>query len=135
MARRAPRVFSSVSTGIIFSGSPMSTLSVISSSSQRGASPEATRASDTWATTSLSWNWMADKFTAMSRFSPDSSSQARAWRQASFRAQAPMGTISRVSSARGMKLSGITSPSSGCCQRIRASTPTTRPVSRSTWGW
>ena len=46
-----------------------------------------------------------------------------------------MGMISPLSSATGMKRSGAMSPCSGCCQRIRASTPTVRVPSISTTGW
>src|SRR5665647_1332201 len=45
------------------------------------------------------------------------------------------GPISPVCSAKGMNSSGKTRPRSGCCQRTRASTPTTSPVLMPTWGW
>ena len=37
------------------------------------------------------------------------------------------GTIRPVRSAIGIKSSGMTTPRSGCCQRLRASTPETEP--------
>ena len=44
--------------------------------------------------------------------------------------------ISRqLSSARAMNCSGSTVPSSGCCQRSKASTPETAPVFRSSFAW
>ena len=49
--------------------------------------------------------------------------QWAAWVQAVSRAQAPMGTIRPVSSARPMSLKGARRPRSGGCQRRRASKP------------
>ena len=46
-----------------------------------------------------------------------------------------MGMISPLSSATGMKRSGPMSPWSGCCQRMRASTPTVEMSEMSTTGW
>ena len=49
--------------------------------------------------------------------------------------QSPMGTMSPVSSAIGMKSSGGIMPRSGWCQRISASKPVTYSVFISTKGW
>ena len=43
--------------------------------------------------------------------------------------------MSPVSSATGMNWDGGTMPSSGCFQRIRASTPATAPVVALSLGW
>ncbi len=51
------------------------------------------------------------------------SSQLRICWQALSMIQSPSGTMSPVSSARGMNSVGGMSPSSGSCQRTRASTP------------
>jgi len=55
--------------------------------------------------------------------------------QAVSRTHAPIAAIEPVASASGMNLSGITRPSSGCCQRISASMPITRSVLAQTCGW
>jgi hypothetical protein len=72
-------------------------------------------------------NCRGDRFTAMRN-------AGMPWRcQATFCAQAvsmthlPIGTISPVSSASGMKWLGCNRPRSGCCQRSRASTSETPP--------
>ena len=56
-------------------------------------------------------------------------------RQASRSTQRPIGTISPVSSANGMKSPGTTSPRSGWCQRSSASIPATWPSASRTIGW
>ena len=50
------------------------------------------------------------------------------WAHAISSTQAPIGTMSPVSSANGMKSSGPTSPMSGRSQRTRASTPAMVPL-------
>ena len=47
----------------------------------------------------------------------------------------PMGRISPLFSAIGMNSAGDTMPSSGCCQRSKASTPMIRSDLRLRWGW
>ncbi|MNU02659.1 hypothetical protein D3C72_2464350 [compost metagenome] len=64
-----------------------------------------------------------------------SSGQFMASMQAVRMTHAPMGTISPVSSMRGMKVSGGMRPRSGWFQRSRASQLETFPVSRFTSGW
>ena len=56
-------------------------------------------------------------------------------RQASFSTQVPMASMTPVSSAIGMNLSGGIRPRSGWRQRIRASTPRTRFFVAQTCGW
>ena len=55
--------------------------------------------------------------------------------QAFLNAHSPSGTISPVSSATGIKLSGATVPRVGECQRIKASAPTIPPDSMFMMGW
>jgi hypothetical protein len=61
--------------------------------------------------------------------------QALIWRHASSMTQLPMGMMSRLFSASGRKLAGETAPCSGCCQRSRASAPTTWPLRAQYLGW
>ena len=49
--------------------------------------------------------------------------------------QSPIGTMSPVSSAMGMKLDGMTQPRSGCAHRSRASTLVVVPSLMRTTGW
>ena len=63
---------------------------------------------------------------------PENALYARAWAQASRRAQSPMSTIIPVSSQMGMKRSGGVMPCSGSFQRSRASTPVGRRPSAAT---
>ena len=56
------------------------------------------------------------------------------WAQAVRSVHSPIGPIKPVSSATGMNLTGGIKPRSGCCQRIRTSTPINRPVARSICG-
>ena len=62
-------------------------------------------------------------------------SSGTAARSAAFSTQSVSGLIRPVCSASGMNSSGGISPSSGCCQRTSASTPTTVPVRASILGW
>ena len=82
----------------------------------------------------LCLNCRADRFTAILKGGSPSESQVANCRQAVFRTKSPIGRISPVSSAIGMNMSGGTRPRRGCCQRISASTPTTRPVVMSICG-
>ncbi len=104
----------------------ITTLSVISSSSDAGSRPVAARIAATLSTRSAWANWRADRLTDMTSGAPPgpAARQARACRQAVSRTQRPIGTISPVSSASGMNASGGTSPRVGCCQRTSASNPT-----------
>ena len=61
--------------------------------------------------------------------------QAWTWAHAVSSTHSPIGMIRPVSSARGMNWAGETMPSSGCCQRTRASKPTSSRLSMSTLGW
>ena len=55
------------------------------------------------------------------------------WRSASAMTQLPMPTMTSSCSIRGQELAGHAQPSTGCCQRMSASRPTTRPFRQSTW--
>jgi hypothetical protein len=70
----------------------------------------------------------ADRLTATGIADSPSSCHSRLCRQASFRTQSPITTISPVSSATGMNRAGGTIPSCGCRQRIKASAPMVCPV-------
>ncbi len=61
--------------------------------------------------------------------------QVIASRQAWRMTHSPIGTISPISSASGMKSAGETSPRSGCRQRIRASQPISFSLSSCNCGW
>src|SRR5205807_2053512 len=56
-------------------------------------------------------------------------------RQTLWMTQRVTGTITPASSAIGRNLSGVSTPSTGCCHRSRLSAPTTRFACRSTIGW
>ena len=113
---------------------PMIAPSVISRSRQSGASPDWASASSTVSSRRPCRNWASDRFTATVTSCP-ASRQARAWRQASRSTQSPIGTISPHSSATGRNSCGSSRPRSGWRQRIRASTPITRPLPTSSSDW
>ncbi|MNI55447.1 hypothetical protein D3C73_1103990 [compost metagenome] len=89
------------------------------------------RADSTSDTSALLVNWLADRLTATVSWS----SQRMASAHASCRVKAPSSWISPVSSAMGMKSSGMINPFTGCCQRISASRPTMRTWLTSRMGW
>ena len=68
-------------------------------------------------------------------FSGRSRFQALTWRHASPATHSPIGTMSPVSSAIGMKSSGRTRPRVGSIQRISASVPMKCPRCKSMMGW
>ena len=103
---------------------------MISSSSRPGSRPVSRKACATVSARPGWRNWAADKLTATR-----SPGQAGACAPAVRSTQAPIGTISPVSSADGMKSFGGTRPRSGCRQRSSASTPTVRPLPSCTCGW
>ena len=105
----------------------ISALSVISSVRRSGARPVRAR------TPSTVWTMRGSSICRAERFDLDGAlrtlasgrgCQSRSCWHACSRTQAPMGMMSPLSSATGMKRYGGTSPWSGCCQRMRASTPT-----------
>ncbi len=115
----------------------MKTVSVSSSVSADGSSPEESRA---WLTVSRNVPdliWSGETLTAISHGAPCNlfRFQALAWRQASSITHSPIGTMSPVRSAVGMNSSGGTMPRTGSFQRINASVPANRPRRRSTIGW
>src|ERR1017187_5986183 len=57
------------------------------------------------------------------------------WRQASCSTRAPIGMMSPLSSAIGIRTDGGTRPNFGLSQRTSASNPATRPVAKSNCGW
>ena len=109
----------------------MNTLSVTSSTSADGASPVSASISATRGTNErlqlVDREVDAD---AEAVVGEQASCHAAVCRQASARTQAPIGTMSPVSSAIGMNTSGGSGPCSGCCQRSSASVPTSAPVSQ-----
>ncbi|MNN57206.1 hypothetical protein D3C81_1721800 [compost metagenome] len=122
MFRRTP---SSLSDSMVPSAPSMSlsiTFSVISSSRRWAGKAVSSRISRTSATTSLRRNCAGDRFTETST----SAGQSWAVRQASRSTQRPSATMMSLCSANGMKVSGPSNPSCGCCQRSKASTATMR---------
>ena len=108
---------------------------MISSSRQSGSSPLAASAADTASGSPGSTIWRAETLTEMVSGSPSSPAfQLAACSQASSSTQRPIGTISPVSSASGMKSSGRTMAPSRC-QRSSASKPMVRRDGSSTIGW
>ena len=79
-------------------------------------------------------NWRADRLIVMCSGSNPWLRQARPAAHAVRNTQAPMSTMSPVSSAIGMKSAGGTMPAR-LFQRTSASTPTMRPLLTSTVGW
>ena len=103
-------------------------LSVTSITSASPGSPACRSAVSTWSAKSGSSSWRPDTFTATA--TPCVAVPGEASRQACFSTQAPIGTISPVSSAIGMNSAGGTGGASGGSQRSSASTAIDRPVSQ-----
>ncbi|MNT29102.1 hypothetical protein D3C72_1648290 [compost metagenome] len=98
-----------------------STVSVISSSSSSAGSRVSSRMRRTLSTKMLRWKCTAEMFTATTMpFMPRSSS-SRQSRQAVASTHSLRGMICPVSSATGTNCAGEMKPSSGCCQRSKAS--------------
>ena len=95
------------------------------------ATPSSTSVPCTNATRSGSASSGAERLTATCTASGHSAAAASEWR----RTHRPRGTIRRVSSATGMKSSGLMVPRSGWCQRTSASQLLMASVCRSTTGW
>ncbi|MNC62603.1 hypothetical protein D3C75_1126420 [compost metagenome] len=122
MFRRTP---SSLSESMVPNAPSMSlsiTFSVISSSRRWAGNAVSSRVSRTSATTLLRRNCAGDRFTEISK----SSGQSWAVLHASRSTQRPRATMISLCSASGMKVSGPSRPSCGCCQRSKASTETIR---------
>ena len=117
------------------SGSRISDDSVSSTHRYRACAPVSSRIARTWSRNSSSWRSMAEMFTAILVSGRPASRHVRIWRHASRRTQRPMGTMSPVSSASGMKLPGATRPSSPRRHLISASSEVTAPVLRFARGW
>ena len=106
----------------------ISTLSVSSSSSDRGSRPVSSRIANTPSRKFSSRNSIAETFTAMVVSGRPASTQARACLHASRSTQLPIGRIRPQSSATGMNCAGETGPRVGCVQRSSASAPVIAPV-------
>ena len=107
-------------------------LSVTSSSSRSAGKPLCDKALTTVPTKSGSSNCSGETLT----FTFTCAGQwLAASRQASLSTQVPIGTISRVSSAKGMNLTGLTNPCTLLFQRNKASKLTTSSLVASTTGW
>ena len=115
--------------------SPIMTLSVSSTSSQRGARPLSCSAARTTVATLPALNWLAETFTATRTGARPAFCQAMLWKQAWRITHSPIGRIRPVSSASGMKSAGETWPISSLRQRSSASMPTTRSSMREICGW
>jgi hypothetical protein len=131
MAMRTPSARSWNRVFRVASLSWSSTLSVISSSSRSGASPDAAKARMTTWTKPVLRNWTGDRLTATRMWS----GQLRAAKHASRKAHSPSCMMKPISSASGMNSPGGINPLSGWRQRISASTPQMVSVPRSTTGW
>ena len=115
-------------------GSTMMRLSVTSRTRRSGGRPARASAAPTCSTMSGSWSWRAERLTLTWVVAPGPDSFATRL-QASSMTQRPIGTISPVSSASGMKAAGESRPRRGWRQRTRASAPTIVPEDSSTMGW
>ena len=135
MAMEMPISFSSLSRLMAFSGLSMMTLSVISSSRHDGWRPVSPRIPRMLSVRLSCVNCRHEMLTEILICANPASCQALACVQAFLSTHSPIGMISPVSSASGMNVSGRISPFCGCCQRIRASTPTILPVVVLTRGW
>ena len=114
----------------------MKVLSVSSSVRTLGSRPDESSASVTILRSVPDWTWRGETLTAISHGSSGRSRfQALTWRHASPATHSPIGTMSPVSSAIGMKSSGRTRPRVGSIQRISASVPMKRPRCKSMMGW
>ena len=91
-------------------------------------------AGQVWEAAMAAAHFRADRLTAILRCDQPVARHCTSWRQAVSSTHWPIGTISPVSSAMGMKSAGETSPRSGCCQRSKASTPAIWPVVTSRCG-
>src|SRR5215218_4151765 len=125
--RRSPH-----SMAMAASGSVMTPSSVISRVSAPGGTPARAIRSATRSTRAGSIRLRTDRFTARPRDRP-CRRHRRAWSRADSRTNWPRGWMRAVDSAMGMNSSGGTWPCTGWSQRTRASAPTTRPPTSSTW--
>ena len=106
-------------------------LSVISSTSRVGASPESARHRSTNATNPGSARCRAETLTCTAQ----PSAQVAAVAQASFSTFSPSATPSGLRSAPHRNDAGPSRPRCGCAQRTSASRAVTAPLRRSTIGW
>ena len=116
------------------SASRMIAVSVISITRADGSSPAASSAARRSSTRCSSSSWRAETLTDTYMFALGQAPLG-ACRHASLSTQRPTSTICFVSSSSGMNVSGCTTPRTGWFQRTSASTPSTRPYSRSKIGW
>ena len=136
MAIRTPSADSRRRDGSGVPSIDITALSVSSSWSSSAGRPVSFSTRATSSTMDSSRAWRAARFTlSTSRASGKSRFQAAACRHASVSTQRPSSTISPVSSASPTKLSGISRPSRGCCQRTSASTPISPASASRTIGW
>ncbi|MNG12428.1 hypothetical protein D3C84_960410 [compost metagenome] len=109
--------------------------SVSSSSRQPGFRPKRLKAEPISSSRSPRRNCTAERFTDTTKRGKPAACQSIIWRQASFSTHSPISTISPDCSASQMNRSGGTMPNTGCCQRIKASAASRRPLWMSTIGW
>ena len=101
--------------------SSISAFSVISSSRWRGSSPVSRRMSAIRSSIPGTRNWRRDTLTEIGKLPRPARSQTRFCVQAVRSTHSPIGSISPLLSASGMKSAGEIMPRSGWCQRISAS--------------
>ena len=133
-ASRTPIARRLSSTSIARCGSVMTPLSVTSRVSRAGSTDHRSRAPATVRGSDASPRSRTEMFTATSRSMP-SADHWHTWSSAASSTYEVMRPTIPVFSARETNSSGSTSPRVGCDQRTSASTPVTRSVLRSTFGW
>ena len=139
-AIRTPRSRSAfrVRTAIGTSPSPISTLSVISSTRRDGSSPDAASTASTSATISNENSPTPERFActaAPAGGRPSRPSQPAAAKHARSSTTRSIATTWPVASAAGTNVAGPSRPWRGCSQRASASAATTSPPASETIGW
>ena len=135
MAIFTPIAVSVLSRCRLSSTSLIAVVSVTSRVRWPGASAWRWSVSRTVSTSPGEANCSGDRFTAIDQPPWPASCHARSCAQARSSTQSPIGRISPLRSAIGMKVSGPSRPSSGCCQRSSASAPITGWPLAGNLGW
>ena len=119
------------------SSSLITAVSVSSRCRHEAGNPDSRRHSATMSGRSPLRSWRGDTLTETNRRSPPSPmvDQRMASAQADCSTRRPIPSISPLCSATSMNTDGEIMPSIGCCQRSKASAPTTRPSLARHTGW
>ena len=134
MATRMPSAPSRSSTGTTRDGSATSAVSVISTSSRSGGTACSSSSDSMRSTTATVVTSCAERFTATGVARP-SARHAASCVTHSVSAYRVTSWMRPDCSASGMNVVGGSTPRVGCTQRMRASSPTVRPVASSILGW